>query len=181
MKILTNEKNILKNMLILCGLFLIPTFLEHIINLGIYKQLIIGTIVNASLIACSVILKSDNKKIMLLSCLPSVSTICSGLLFSGLTYYSKVMIPFIWLGNLSLVYLYKYLYLNKNNNYFISGLISILLKVFIIYGGYLLLSNLLNFPAIVKETLSLSMGIYQAITALSGMLIIYLLRLTTKK
>lgn len=181
MKTITNNKKIIEIMLITCGLFLIPTFLEQIINLGQYKQFIIGTIVNTSLIISSIIYKTDNKKLLLLSTLPSISTICSGLLFAGLSYYSKLMIPFIWIGNITFVYLYRYLYINKKHSYFKSGIVSLISKVIIIFSGFSLLNNILNFPNIVKETLSLSMGLYQFITGIISITIIYILRLTQKE
>lgn len=162
------EKKLIKeNILLLLGLFLIPTFLEQLIKLGPSKQFVIGTIVNASLILISANKKNTYKELLLIS-LPSISTICSGLLFGGLSFYSKLMIPFIWLGNASLIYGYRHLKKYK--------LLSIILKTITIYTGYLLISNIFNFPIPIKNVLNLSMGIYQLITGILGYILYKLIK-----
>ena len=88
------EKSINKSkdlvLLIIIGLCLfVPAFLQQLVNLGAHKQLIIGTIVNSALFA-SALYVSDNKKIIALSLLPSISSMATGILFGGLTYYSKL-------------------------------------------------------------------------------------------
>lgn len=174
-ELIISKKNI--NIIFLVfGLFLVPTFLEHLINLGDYKQFVIGTIVNLALINVS-LTKRSKKTIILLSFMPSLATMFSGLLFSGLNFYSKVMIPFIWAGNLSLIYVNKYLNIDKDKNYFISALVSLLIKVLIIYGGFIIISNALSFPLVVKNTLNLSMGLYQIIT---GLLAIFIYKIFVK-
>ncbi len=156
-------------LLIIIGLCLfVPAFLQQLINLGPHKQLIIGTIVNSALFA-SALYVTDNKKIIALSLLPSVSSMATGILFGGLTYYSKLMIPFIWIGNLSLVYLTKLL---KNKiKYVPAGLIGIVVKVSVIYGGFLLLTQLVDFPAKVATVMGTAMGITQVYTASLGFVV----------
>lgn len=154
------NKKYLNSIMIIFGAFLVPCFLEQIINLGSYKQLIIGSIVNTSLL-----FYKGNKKV-LVSMLPSSASICSGLLFTGLTKYSILLIPFISFGN--------YLIMSINKNTLIDYIKSIVLKVGVIYFGFLLMSNLFNYPDKVRTVLSTSMGYYQLITASIGCLIYFI-------
>mgnify|MGYP003293170883 FL=1 len=98
--------------------------------------------------------------------LPSSASICSGLLFTGLTKYSILLIPFISFGN--------YLIMSINKNTLIDYIKSIVLKVGVIYFGFLLMSNLFNYPDKVRTVLSTSMGYYQLITASIGCLIYFI-------
>ena len=82
--------NILLTILIIIGAFLVPTFLAKIIPLGKYQQLIIGSIVNMSLILTALYTKGTIKTFAIAT-LPSVSTILGGLLFGSMTLYSKTM------------------------------------------------------------------------------------------
>ncbi len=167
-KVVEKEKiNLVILSLLIAGLFL-PAFIQSLIDLGPHKQLIIGTIVNASLFLSSVYMK-DTKKIIALSTLPSISNILTGVLFEGLTYYSKLMIPFIWLGNLSIIYLGKLL--RNKLNYTVSSLISILVKVSIIYGGFCLMSSIFDFPSKIVKVMGTSMGITQVYTATLGFIV----------
>ncbi len=167
------EKSINKSkdlvLLIIIGLCLfVPAFLQQLVNLGAHKQLIIGTIVNSALFA-SALYVSDNKKIIALSLLPSISSMATGILFGGLTYYSKLMIPFIWIGNLSLVYLTKLL-MNKIK-YIPAGIVGIVVKVGVIYGGFQLLTHIVDFPAKVANVMGTAMGITQVYTASLGFVV----------
>ena len=167
------EKSVSKSkdlvLLIIIGLCLfVPAFLQQLVNLGAHKQLIIGTIVNSALFASALYI-SDNKKIIALSLLPSISSMATGILFGGLTYYSKLMIPFIWIGNLSLVYLTKLL-MNKIK-YIPAGIVGIVVKVSVIYGGFLLLTHIVDFPAKVASVMGTAMGITQVYTASLGFIV----------
>lgn len=169
------ESTTYKNKLILIMLsigLVLPTLLQSILNLGVYKQLIIGTIVNASLFATSKYV-NDTKKIIALSTLPSVSSILSGLLFSGLTYYSKLMLPFIWLGNFSLVYLLK-----KYDKKIFIAMIS---KISIIYVGFRLVNIIFKFPNSVFNLMNVSMGITQIYTICLGLVVFLLIVSVFKK
>lgn len=165
--VLLKNKNIIIMILLISSLFL-PAFIQYIIDLGSYKQILIGSIVNTALFLSSFYVK-DNKKIIALSVLPSISSMASGLLFSGLTFYSKLMIPFIWLGNLSIIYLTRIL--SKKMNYNISALISSVIKVSIIYGGFLLMSSIFDFPSKISTIMGVSMGITQVYTVCIGLVI----------
>lgn len=172
--------NIIITILIIIGAFLVPTFLAKIIPLGSSQQLIVGTIVNMSLILTALFTKGTIKTFAIAT-LPSVSTILGGVLFGSMTLYTKTMIPAIWLGNFAFIFLYKYLFLNKKINYPISAIISIIVKVVIIYLGFAILVNTMQVPDMVKQTLNTAMGVTQLITATSGSILAFFVVLSTKK
>ena len=181
-KQLTDTKkaeNIIITTLIMIGAFVIPTFLAKIIPLGKYQQIIVGSIVNMSLILTALYTKGTIKTIAIAT-LPSMSTILGGLLFKDITLYSKTMIPAIWIGNFSFILLYKTLYVNKKINYPVSSIIAIIVKAAIIYLGFTIMVNVMTVPELVKTTLNTSMGMTQLITATSGSILVFLVVISTK-
>ena len=169
MKSEAKEKDsILSIVLIMIGLF-VPAFLQQATFLGTNRQLIIGTIVNATLVVCALKI-NDPKKIVALSILPSISSMTTGILFSGLTLYSKVMLPFIWIGNLSLILGIKYL--SKRIKFIPASIVSIIVKVGIIYGGFRLMSYSMKFPTKINNVFSTTFGITQLYTATLGLLLV---------
>ena len=112
-------------------------------------------------------------KILGVVTMPSISTILSGYVFGSASTYMVYMIPFIWLGNFALVYLYKLLLLNKNINYLFTGIISVIIKVAIIFLSFNVL-NLFNiFPEKLVNTLQNAMGLTQLITASIGVVVAF--------
>ena len=164
---------------VICALF-VPTFLAKLVPLGNYQQLVIGTVVNASLVLTAIYTKGTFKTLAIAT-LPSVSTILGGILFSSMTLYSRTMIPAIWLGNFTFIFIYKWLYLNKKTNYLISAFFAIVLKVAIIYLGFILMTSVIDVPNMVKQTLNTSMGITQLITATCGSTLIFFITSYIKK
>ncbi len=171
--------NILVTIAIIIGAFVVPTFLAKIIPLGKYQQLVVGTIVNMSLILTALYTKGSIKTVAIAT-LPSISTILGGLLFGGMTLYSKTMIPAIWLGNFAFILLYKILYVNKSWKYLVVASMAVLTKTMIIYLGFMIMVNTMIVPDMVKQTLSTSMGITQLITATSGSLLVSLIMMLTR-
>lgn len=171
--------NIIVTLLIIIGAFVVPTFLAKIIPLGKYQQLVVGTIVNASLILTALYTKGTIKTIAIAT-LPSMSTILGGLLFATMTKFSQVMIPAIWLGNFAFILLYKVLYVNKKIAYPISAVIAIVAKVAIIYLGFRIMVNAMTVPEMVKTTLNTSMGVTQLITATCGSILAFLVMISVK-
>lgn len=169
--------NIIITTLIIIGAFLVPTFLAKVFYVGKYQQIITGTIVNLSLVLTALYTKGTVKTISIAT-LPSMSTILSGVLFSGITLYSKLMIPFIWIGNFSLIFMYKYLFLQKNKNYVLAAISAIILKVTIIYLGFRLMGLCVNIPEKVYNVLSVSMGYTQLLTATCGSILAYIVKQT---
>ena len=172
-------QNIIITTLIIIGAFVVPTFLAKIIPLGKYQQLIVGSIVNMSLILTALYTKGTVKTIAIAT-LPSMSTILGGLIFKDITLYSKTMIPAIWIGNFSFIMLYKLLYVNKKVKYPISAIIAIIVKAAIIYLGFTIMINTMTVPMPVKTTLNTAMGVTQLITATSGSILAFLVVISTK-
>ena len=166
--------------LIIIGAFIVPTFLAKIVPLGQYQQLVVGSIVNMSLILTALYTKGTIKTFSIAT-LPSVSTIMGGLLFGSMTLYSKAMIPAIWLGNFTFIFLYKFLFVNKKVNYPLTAIIAIISKVAMIYLGFTIMTNVMTVPDMVKQTLNTSMGITQLITATSGSVLAFLIAMYTKR
>jgi len=172
--------DIIITILIVIGAFLVPTFLARIIPLGQYQQLIIGAIVNMSLILTALYTKGTVKTFSIAT-LPSVSTILGGLLFGGMTLYSKTMIPAIWLGNFAFIFLYKFLFVEKKLNYPITAIVAIITKVSIIYLGFIIMAHTIAVPDMIEQALSTSMGITQLITATSGSILASLIIIYQKQ
>jgi len=172
--------DILLTTLIIIGSFLVPTFLSKLIPLGKYQQLLIGTVVNTSLILTAIYTKGTFKTLAIAT-LPSISTILGDVLFTNITVYSKTMIPAIWLGNFILIFLYKWLFVNKKINYLQTAFIAIIAKVTIIYSGFILMTKTIQIPEIVKQTLNTSMGITQLITATCGSIIVFFITCYIKR
>ncbi len=86
------------------GLYL----LSFTIPLLLHQQLITGSIVNALLFYVAS-KKYTFKEILPIVLLPSVAAVINGLLFGSLTTFLVYLMPFIWLGNMSLVYVYRVL------------------------------------------------------------------------
>ena len=78
--------------------FFVPFLLGH-------PQLLVGTVVNASLILAALNLKSY--KLLPIIMIPSLGVLTKGLIFGPFTIFLVYMIPFIWIGNTILVYCFK--------------------------------------------------------------------------
>lgn len=106
--------DIMQTILIYLIALLVPTFLGEILkdifpatSIVVTKsQLIIGSIVNASLIVAAMNLKGW-VKILGVVTMPSISTILGGYVFKTASVFMVYMIPAIWIGNFALVYTYK--------------------------------------------------------------------------
>ena len=140
--------------------FVVPFLLGH-------PQWLVGTIVNASLFVAAIFL--TEKFFLPLSIFPSIAVLLRGIIFGPFTYFLIYFLPFIWLANLILIFVFKIIYNRlKNNVYFLKFFLSVFLSAFL---KFLFLSTIsriyFNFhlvPAIFLQT----MGINQFFTALSG-------------
>lgn len=177
---LSKTGEIIQTILIILGALLVPAVVPQLLQVIFGKtswiatnsQIVVGSIVNTALIMTGINMKGW-RKILLVATLPSLSAIGSGYIFGSLTKVTIFMVPGIWLGNFALIMLMKYLYVNKNINYAISAIISIAVKVAIIFGVlniWMAFSVLPNQGA-VASTLRNKMGLTQAITATIGAII----------
>ena len=110
------EKSFLKYLICYMILFFVPIMVQTILtnipglsHINKYNQIIIGIIVNITLIRMAITSKSYIP--LVIGCaLPSLSALPLGLVGTiQLSFvYTCYMMPFIWLGNLSLVLIFRY-------------------------------------------------------------------------
>lgn len=161
---------------------LVPTFLAKLIAsvfgatsvITQNSQLIVGSVVNTALILAAINLKGW-KKIVGIVTMPSVSTILSGYVFKSASVFMAYMIPAIWIGNFVLIYAYKKIMVEKKKNYFLAGVVGVILKVLVIFAGFELLNVFGVFPQKLVGTLQTAMSTTQAITATVGVLITFVI------
>lgn len=131
--------------------FLVPFFLGH-------PQFLVGTMVN-----CALILGAFNvRKYRLLPIIiaPSLGVFARGIIFGQMTVFLLYMIPFIWIGNLVIVYLFKHY---KDNKF--KGLLAGPLAK----AGFLFIVAFALFSfGLVPKIFLFAMGVMQLATALSG-------------
>ena len=171
---------IIQAILIILGTLLVPTIVPQLLQLIFGKtswiatnsQIIVGSIVNIALIMTGLNIKGW-RKIFLIATLPSLSATGSGYIFGGLSKVTIFMVPGIWLGNLAIIMLMKYFYVNKGINYIFSAIISIVAKtsiIFVVLNMWMVFSVLPN-QGIVANTLRNTMGLAQGLTATIGAVI----------
>jgi hypothetical protein len=71
-------------------------------------QLLVGMLVNAFLVLAS--LSMGARKVLPLAVLPSLGAIARGMLFGPFTFALVFMAPFIWAGNILLIFMVKWLF-----------------------------------------------------------------------
>lgn len=177
---LSKTGEIIQTILIILGALLVPAIVPQLLQIIFGKtswiasnsQIVVGSLVNTALIMTGINMKGW-RKILLVATLPSLSAIGSGYIFGSLTKVTIFMVPGIWLGNFALIMLMKYLYVSKNINYAISAIISIAVKVAIIFGvlNIWMAFSVLPSEGVVANTLRNTMGLTQAITATIGAII----------
>lgn len=174
----SKKSEIIQTILIWVLALVVPTFLGSLIKevfgatsvIAQNSQIIVGTIVNTLLILSALNLKGF-WKIAAVVTAPSVSTILSGFVFKSASVYMAYMIPAIWVGNFALIYAYKLIMLAKKKNYFLAGVVGIVVKVVVIFGAFSLLNVFGIFPEKLVANLSAAMSTTQAITATLGVII----------
>lgn len=178
----SKNADIIQTIIIFLISLLVPTFLgEFITNvfgttsfIGANSQIIIGTIVNIALVTSAFNLKGWSKIIGVVT-MPSIATILGGYVFGTASTYMVFMIPAIWVGNFALIYSYKFFMLSKNMNYFLAGIIGIVIKVAVIFAFFSLLNVFGVFPEKLVSTLQTAMGLTQLITATLGVIISFVI------
>ena len=131
--------------------FFIPLFLGH-------QQILVGSVVNAFLIIASLHLKTW--KTLPIIIMPSLGAVAAGLIFSNLTKFLLLMVPFIWIGNYLLVLTFKKI----KKNYWAKLAIGTALKAGFLFSVAFILFKLSLLPIIFLT----AMGILQITTALIG-------------
>jgi hypothetical protein len=144
--------------------------LLFVIPIILFNQFLVGTIVNALLIRTA--LKHEFRKVFFLAFLPSLAVLGTGFLFGGLTTQIIFISPFIWIGNLGIMFFLRKMIIQKEKGYFFSSIISVFGKTLVLFCGAIVL-QLLGF---VPEIFITIFGFNQLITGLSGAIIIGVLR-----
>ena len=138
--------------------FLVPFFMGH-------PQIFVGVIVNTALFLTALNLKF--KESLGVIVLPSIAVLARGMIFGALTKYLLLLIPFIWIGNLILVYLMKYFYLKNKNNFFSSIIFCSVIKSSFLF----IITSIFYFFNMLPIQFLMVMGLLQLITAFSGGLV----------
>ena len=142
-----------------------------LLPLVFHIQIITGILVNAIIVKSA--LDYSYKRTALFSVLPSVSALASGFLFMDLTPALAYMLPVIRVGNLLFAYGVKEIFVKKKMNYLISVVFSAVAKsLFLFTGAFIIFSY-----SMVPEIFLTAFGVTQLITAISGALLIGLLRM----
>jgi len=179
MKDISEHAEIVEIILITIGIFLVPAILPQLLNIvfgaqsaiATNSQYIVGTIVNAALIVAGVNVKGW-KKVVGLAIMPSMAAILSGMIFRSLSVFTIYMIPAIWLGNFTIMYLYRKLFVEKKINYVVASIVSISVKCSIIFAAFNLLTEINVIPKAL-EILFMAFGANQVVTATLGSIIAF--------
>lgn len=139
----------------------IPLLLRH-------PQMLVGVTVNFALIMTAVNVRGWQKVVPLVV-LPSVAAAVGGFLFGSFTMYLLYLIPVIWLGNASLVFLMKYLHVQKRMPFLavlpVAGGVKMLILVSVTF--------ILVTMGILPSLFLTAMGLMQLVTAIGGGLIAF--------
>lgn len=135
--------------------FGLPFFLGH-------PQWLVGSLVNMMLVLGAQNLKGY--KLLAMVFMPSLGVLTAGVLFGSLTKYLLFFMPMIWVGNIALVYGYKYLRHHFKNGVFNSISFAILAKVAILGADAYILTSF----NVVPDVFMFTMGVFQLITAVIG-------------
>jgi len=141
-----------------CLSFIIPFSLGH-------PQFLVGTIVNAALFSSAILL--PKKFFWPVIILPSLGVLSRGLIFGPFTPFLIYFLPFIWLGNMGLIFVFKKTFTKVG--FSTSVLISSLAKFCLLYISAQIFFSL----KIVPNVFLVSMGFNQLLTTISGGIIAF--------
>jgi hypothetical protein len=129
-------------------------------------QIIIGILVNALIIRSALSLPSYKTLPVIFT--PSIGAIAQGALFGPLNVFLIFMMPFIWSGNLILLYAFK-AKIAHGYNYLLTLLAGSAAKAgFLFLAAYILYS-----ASMIPEVFLSSMGVMQFVTAFLGGIMAY--------
>lgn len=179
---LSKKNEIVQWIILSICIFLIPMIMPQLLSVIFGKaswiatnsQYVVGTIINTVLIVAGINVKGW-KKIAGLITLPSISAIGSGFIFKTASIYSAYMIPAIWIGNFTFVYIYRKLVVQKKKIYILGSIVAILIKAAIIYSCFRVftLATIIPNTGAIFTALNFSMGLNQIITASMAAIIGY--------
>jgi hypothetical protein len=140
--------------------FSLPLLIGH-------PQIVVGVVVNASLILAALNLKGY--KLLPVIMLPSLAVLTRGMIFGPFTIYLIYMIPIIWAGNAIFVWAFKKYQLQHKLNRWIVLLIGTALKAGLLFAVAFLLVKIQVLPVVFLTT----MGLLQVYTAVLGGVLAY--------
>jgi hypothetical protein len=135
--------------------FFVPFLIGH-------PQYVVGVVVNAALIMAALNLK--DYRLLPIIMLPSLAVLSRGMIFGPFTFFLVYMIPFVWIGNFILVYVFKKLHFGNKMNKWVTLGIGAGLKTLFLFGAAFTLVKLELLPVFFLTT----MGLFQLYTALAG-------------
>lgn len=139
---------------------LVPLLLQH-------PQLAVGSAVNFVLIMAAVNVKGWSKLVSLIL-LPSIAALAGTVLFGPFKVFLVYMLPFIWVGNAVIVFVFKYLYVEKKINFAVVLPIAAVAKAGAILAAAMMLIKLTVIPSAAATVFANAMGMVQLQTALIG-------------
>lgn len=142
--------------------FAVPFSLGH-------PQIVVGSIVNASLIIAALFLPQSFINSLIF--FPSLAVLSRGLIFGPLTSFLVFMIPFIWSSNWILVSVFKKTFY-KSQNYWLSLFFSAFVKSLFLFVSAYLLFKLKLTPKLFLTTF----GYLQYLTAIFGGIIAFIIK-----
>ena len=140
--------------------FFVPFLIAH-------PQMVVGVIVNAALVLAALNLKSY--KALPIMFLPSLGVLARGAIFGPFTIFLVYMIPFIWVGNVLLVYAIKEFNLKRKINRFVSLGIAAGIKTLFLFSAAFIMVKTGFIPALFLT----AMGLMQLYTAVAGGIIAF--------
>lgn len=143
--------------------FFMPFTLGH-------PQWLVGTVVNACLFLGAAYL--PQKYFFPLAIFPSMGVLARGLVFGQFTYFLVYFLPFIWLGNLVLILLFKKVLVNLTNLKYVFSVFCAAVAKFLFLW---VVANIYFSFHIVPRIFVSTMGLNQLATALAGGLISWIL------
>jgi len=130
------------------------------------EQWIMGSVVNCALVVVGVNFKSWRKS----AAVVFLPALCHVVLFFVLAtpIFGLYMVPAIWIGNVAILLVFKYLHVHKEWNYGLVAVLGIAIKAGIIFGIFniLVATGVIHGPAVAG--LTTRMGINQIYVAAVG-------------
>jgi len=155
---ISKSREMLEFVLLSLASFFIPFLIGH-------PQFLVGVLVNMALVRGA--LSLSNKKLLPLFFLPSLAVISRGLIFGSFTIFLVYLLPFIWIGNIVLIFFIRKL---KNKNTIFQTVLPALIKAIAIGLPTFLLIKINVLPA----ALLLGMTVVQFATAILATISIFL-------
>lgn len=127
-----------------------------------HPQWLVGAAVNTCLFLGALYL--PKRYYVPLAILPSLGVLSRGMIFGPLTMFLVYFLPFIWLGNLALILLFRFIYIKVSKNFGVAVLGSAVGKFALLF----FMANVYFRFSIVPAVFLQAMGLNQLATALAG-------------